>query len=56
VGAVRVEDVARLVHEAPLFGDLDDVCLEAVARYGDIATFPDGPCSAGRGRRPTGSS
>ena len=39
---MRVEDVARLVHEAPLFGDLDDVCLEAVARYGDIATFPDG--------------
>jgi CRP-like cAMP-binding protein len=39
---VRVEDVARLVHEAPLFGDLDDVCLEALARYGDIATFPDG--------------
>jgi CRP/FNR family transcriptional regulator, cyclic AMP receptor protein len=39
---VRVDDVMDLLRAAPLFADLDEATLEAVARYGDVATYREG--------------
>ena len=39
---MRVDAVMELLRQAPLFADLDDRCLDALARYGDVASFDAG--------------
>ncbi len=36
---MRVDAVMDLIRQAPLFADMDDRCLDALARYGDVASF-----------------
>jgi signal-transduction protein with cAMP-binding, CBS, and nucleotidyltransferase domain len=43
---MKVEAVAGLLRTAPLFADLDDALLTAVARYGDEARFAAGTVMA----------
>ncbi len=43
---MKVEEVAALLRTAPLFADLDEPLLLAVARYGDEARFAPGTLMA----------